>query len=68
MKPMQPVRVLKNYGNDNGQPDGYGIIMSDGKNADIFYFDKFGLPQEKTIYYCRRVFKIYCEKKNLKQL
>lgn len=65
---MKPIKLIQSIGDDFGRPEGYGIIMSDGKHAEIVYFDKYGLPQESTIQYVRRIFNIYCEKNNLKQL
>lgn len=65
---MKPIKLIQSIGDDYGKPEGYGIIMSDGTHAEIVYFDKYGNPKDRTVQYCRHMFKIYCEKNNLKQL
>ncbi len=68
MKQMEPIKLIPNRADDFGKHEGYGIIMSDGKNAEIYYFDRYGNPQNSTIQYCRRVYDSHCKKNNLKQL
>lgn len=68
MKPMEVVKMIVSRADENGKPEGYGVVTSDGINASIKYFDKYYRIQEQPIQYCRRAFKIYCEKNNLKQL
>ena len=65
---MKPIKLIESTGKDNKFDNMFGLIMSDGKQAELIKFNYFGNPEEKFDMYIDTEFRIYCENNNLKQL
>jgi len=63
---MKPVKQLKSECKEDGSFR-YGVIMSDGTQAEIYYFDEWGNPTEIIDTLISLRFKFYCESNNLNQ-